>query len=315
MLLNFFAAAVLAAVRVTAAPEKHLAAREICTPDDCYRAIATDTANAEVCSSWLRVVIKPCSATATTFETTTSTEITYPLKRDVTAAPDAPLETPRDAGPCITTFTPISLDPLAYSECRAWRRTPFASRISSACSCNAISKTTTTTAYNTETTTRTGIISTTVWPTPPAWLLESSANRSLLVAADDAGAVHLTPDAAAAVPFYVHSSRQLRGLHDTSKFLIDYHRPNPNAADHQIYIHAPNVLGYRIECHEQGDWDGAFWGNCIVRGSPDGNPVVYGFSTCPNLGYTVYMTPNNAKVACTDGFAFAGWFLRPYVSG
>jgi hypothetical protein len=40
MLLNFFAAAVLAAVRVTAAPEKHLAAREICTPDDCYRAVS-----------------------------------------------------------------------------------------------------------------------------------------------------------------------------------------------------------------------------------------------------------------------------------
>jgi hypothetical protein len=153
----------------------------------------------------------------------------------------------------------------------------------------------------------------TVHPTPSAYILQSTGDQSLYVTVDQTGAVRLTHDASTAVPFYKDSSNQLRNLHDPSKLLVDYYIPNSATADNTVYNDVPSGSNYGITCTYNGDNSENYYGDCQASGPPNGNPVVYGFGTCPNEGYYLYMIPNNSNVRCYDGgYAFAGFFLVAY---
>jgi hypothetical protein len=133
------------------------------------------------------------------------------------------------------------------------------------------------------------------------------------VTVDSTGALRLTQDTSSAVPFYVDNSGQLRNLNNPAELLVDYYLPSPGTADNTVYNAIPSSSNYGITCNYYGSSVGAFWGQCSASGPPDGNPVVYGFGTCPNEGYYVYMIPNDSNVSCYDGgYAFLGFFLQAY---
>lgn len=130
---------------------------------------------------------------------------------------------------------------------------------------------------------------------------------------DGARALRLTHDTTSAVPFYVDNSGQLRNLHNPAELLVDYYQPSPGTADNKVYNDIPGGSNYGLTCNYYGRKDGDFWGQCQATGPPDGNPVVYGFGTCPNEGYYVYMIPNNSNVKCYDGgYSFLGFYLKAY---
>jgi hypothetical protein len=102
-------------------------------------------------------------------------------------------------------------------------------------------------------------------------------------------------------------------LNNPAELLVDYYLPSPGTADNTVYNAIPSSSNYGITCNYYGSSVGAFWGQCSASGPPDGNPVVYGFGTCPNEGYYVYMIPNDSNVSCYDGgYAFLGFFLQAY---
>jgi hypothetical protein len=161
--------------------------------------------------------------------------------------------------------------------------------------------------------TSTSTATATVYPTPSAFILQSSADSSLYVTVDGTGALRLTTDTSSAVPFYVDSSGQLRNLNNPDELLVDYYQPSPGTADNKVYNAVPSPSNYGLTCYYQGSNAGDFYGDCQASGPPDGNPVVYGFGTCPNEGYYVYMIPNDSNVSCYDGgYAFLGFYLQPY---
>lgn len=253
----------------------------------------------------MSVTVTPCTSTVTNTATiiSTSTVNNFPMKRDG-------LEV-RQQGSCVfTTNSPTSLPAFATKSCTAQGTLHPAFRFSSACSCNGVTAVTMTLPTPTVTVSTTTTTSTTITPTPKAFILQASG---LYVTVDGVGALRLTTDATSAVPFYVDNSGQLRNLHNPAKLLVDYYQPSPGTANDKVYNDIPSALNYGITCNYYGRNDGEFWGQCQSSGPADGNPVVYGFGTCPNEGYYVYMIPNNSNVQCADGgYAFMGFFLKAY---
>jgi hypothetical protein len=162
--------------------------------------------------------------------------------------------------------------------------------------------------------TSTTTVAATAYATPSAFILQSTGDQSLYVSVDATGALVLTHDITAGAPFYVDNSGQLRSLNDPTKLLVDYYIPSPSTADNQVFNAVPDPsANYPITCGTNARNAGDYWGDCQSSGPPDGNPVVYGFGTCPNEGYYVYMIPNDSNVRCWDGgYAFAGFFLVAY---
>jgi hypothetical protein len=161
--------------------------------------------------------------------------------------------------------------------------------------------------------TSTSTVDTTVSATPNAFILNASGDQTLFATVDETGALRLTRDRTAATPFYVDSAGQLRNLHDPTKLLVEYYQPSPGTSDNKVYNAVPDpATNFAITCSSTGRTDGAYWGNCQASGPPNGNPTVYGFGTCPNEGFYVYMNPNFSNVQCAGGYSFLGFFLRAY---
>jgi hypothetical protein len=263
----------------------------------------------------MAVTVTPCPSTVTSTATVTETATVsnFPMKR---AAIAAGIEVRQEASSCVfTTETPTALPAYATTACPALGTTALpADRLSSACSCNGVTASTTTLATPITTVTATSTVSATVSATPSALILNASGDQSLYVTVDDAGALRLTHDETVATPFYVDNSGQLRNLHDPTKLLVDYYEPSPGTSDNKVYNAVPQPgANYPITCSNYSHSDGAYWGNCQASGPPNGNPVVYGFGTCPNEGYYVYMNPKYSNVHCFDGgYSFLGFFLRAY---
>lgn len=264
----------------------------------------------------MTATVTPCTSTVTATETTTVTTAinTFPLKRNALPEPSpVVIEARQDGGCTFTTNTPTAIPTWAPTACPALGTTMPAARYSSACSCNGVTAVTTTLATPTVTVTATETATATVYPTPSAFILQSTGDQSLYVTVDNTGAIRLTHDATTAVPFYKDSSNQLRNLHDPSKLLVDYYIPNAGTADNTVYVDAPSDSNYRITCSYNGDNADHYYGDCQASGPPNGNPVVYGFGTCPNEGYYLYMIRNNDNVHCWDGgYAFLGFYLLAY---
>lgn len=261
----------------------------------------------------MAVTVTPCTSTVTETATATATSSVdvFPLKRHVV---EVRVETE-----CIaTTNSPTSLPAYATTRCTAYPTVDPISRLSSACSCNGVTASTITLPSPVTTVTTTTTSTATVTPTPDAFVLESSGDASLWVSVDGEGALVLIRDRTAATPFYVDHAGQLRNLNSPDKLIVDYYRPHPGTADNQVFNAVPGSDNFEITCNSHGSTDGSFWGVCQASGPPNGNPVVYGFGTCPNEGAYVYMFPNNSNVKCFDGgYAFIGFWLRKYtpVSG
>lgn len=167
---------------------------------------------------------------------------------------------------------------------------------------------TTTAAINTNPTT-----SATATPTPNLFILQATGDQSLYVTVDDTGAIRLDDDTSVAVPFYVDDSGQLRNWQDSSKLLVDCYQPDSSTADNKVYVDVPSSSNYGLTCNYIGRNNGDYYGGCQSSGPPDGNPVVYGFGTCPNEGYYLYMIPNSSNVRCSDGgYSFLGFYLVTY---
>ncbi|KAB5570460.1 hypothetical protein GE09DRAFT_1217895 [Coniochaeta sp. 2T2.1] len=319
MVKNFLLAAALALAAVDALPD-NLEARAQCNHDACFRGVITSSARIASCSSFMAVTVTPCTSTITDTATVTATTTVnnFPMKREAIAAPELPagmVEIRQESPPActFTTNAPTELPTYAATSCTAIGTTLPAARLSSACSCNGVTASTTTIATPTTTVTSTTTTTTTAYATPSAFILNSSGDQSLYVTVDGTGALRLTHDASQAVPFYVDNAGQLRNLRDPTRLLVDYYQPSPEA-DNKVYNAVPaEGANFRITCNNVGRFDGQFWGSCQASGPPNGNPVVYGFGTCPNQGYYVYMIPNNSNVRCFDGgYAFIGFFLRAY---
>ncbi|KAH8909808.1 hypothetical protein BR93DRAFT_935513 [Coniochaeta sp. PMI_546] len=298
----------------TAMPNDNLLARADCARDNCFRGVIASSSRIAGCSSYMAVTVTPCTSTVTATATVTQTATVnnFPMRR-AAIAPE--LEDRQAASSCVfTTNTPTSLPAYATTACVALGTTSPAVRLSSACSCNGVTASTTTIATPITTVTSTSTVSATAYATPSAFILQSTGDQSLYVTVDTTGALVLTHDITAGTPFYVDNSGQLRNLHDPTKLLVDYYQPTPATADNKVYNAVPDAnANYPITCYTNARNDGDYWGNCQASGPPNGNPVVYGFGTCPNEGYYVYMIPNNSNVRCWDGgYAFAGFFLRAY---
>jgi len=152
----------------------------------------------------MAVTVTPCTSTvtATATVTETSTVNNLPMKR---AAIAAGIEAREDPSSCVfTTETPTALPAYATTACPALGTTALPSaRLSSACSCNGVTASTTTLPAPFTTVTATTTVSATASAAPPAFILNSSGDQSLYVTVDDAGALRLTRDSAGATPFYV----------------------------------------------------------------------------------------------------------------
>lgn len=261
----------------------------------------------------MAVTVTPCTSTvtATAVVTETATVNNFPMKRAAVPA----LEARQDASSCVySTSTPTSLPVFATTACTALATALPAARVSSACSCNGVTASTVTLPSPVTTVTSTSTVSATAYATPSAFVLQSTGDQSLYVSVDSTGALVLTHDFSAGEPFYVDNAGQLRSLHDPTKLIVDYYQPSPATADNRVYAAVPDATAnYGITCYNVGRQDGQYWGDCQASGPPNGNPVVYGFGTCPNEGFYVYMIPNNSNVRCWDGgYAFAGFYLRAY---
>lgn len=262
----------------------------------------------------MAVTVTPCTSTVTATATVTDTVTVdnYPMKRRAVAPG---IEARQEASSCVmTTETPTMLPAYATGACVPLGTTAPAARLSSACSCNGVTASTTTLPTPITTVTSTSTATATATAVPEAFILNSSGDESLYVTVDGTGALRLTQDASTATPFYVDNSGQLRNLNDPTKLLVDYYEPSPATANNTVYNAVPQAgANYPITCSSAGSSDGAFYGDCQSSGPPDGNPVVYGFGTCPNEGYYVYMIPNDSNVSCYDGgYAFLGFYLRAY---
>lgn len=314
MVKAYLIAAIMAAVPIAALPSDNVLARAECNQDNCYRAVLHSGFLG--CSSFVSVTVTPCTSTVTSTATvtTTSTVNTFPEKRDAIPTPVAAALEVRQESSCVfTTNSPTSMPAYAVASCTSLGTTAPAARLSSACSCNGVTATTTTLATPTTTVTSTSTATATVYPTPSAFILQSTGDPSLYVTVDDTGALRLITDTSSAVPFYVDSSGQLRNLNNPDLLLVDYYEPSPGTADNTVYNAVPSTSNYGITCQNSGASAGGFIYDCQSSGPPDGNPVVYGFGTCPNEGYYVYMIPNDSNVRCYDGgYAFGGFYFQPY---
>lgn len=236
------------------------------------------------------------------------------MKRDAIATPVPAVLEARQQESCVfTTNTQTNLPTYAPSLCTTIGTMDPVARFSSACSCNGATAITTTVATPTVTVTTTTTATTTASATPSAFILQSTGDTSLYVTEDSAGALVLTHDTSSAVPFYVDNSNQLRSLQNPDKFLVDYYKPSSGTADNQVYNDIPSSSNYNITCAFTSHTAGGFFSDCQSSGPPNGNPVVYGFGTCPNEGSYVYMIPNYSNVRCIDGgYAFAGFNILTY---
>lgn len=258
------------------------------------------------CSASLSVTVTPCPTTVTantvTVTSTTSTTPSYPMKREIDG---------RQNSCTPITSSNTGLPKWAADACT----TSAAARFSSACSCNGVIAATTTLAPVTSTVTPSTTVTVTATARPSLYLLNASGDRSLYVTVDETNAVRLTRDISVAVPFYQDSKQQWRNWNDPSKLFLDYYLPNrpeaPDTANDVVYDTVPAGDNYGITCRYNGGGPGSFWGQCQAP-SPGGNPVVYGFGTCPDQGYYLYMIPNNSNVRCWGGYAFIGFFLVAY---
>ncbi|KAI9172670.1 hypothetical protein HJFPF1_02180 [Paramyrothecium foliicola] len=309
--------AAMAAAPIAALPGSELFARVPCNRDNCFRAVIASSSRLADCSSFMAATVTPCTSTVTNTATVTSTTTvnTFPLKRDAIAAPsDVALEARQQEACAFTTNSATAPPAFATIACVAGA-TAVSARFSSACSCNGITGATTTLETPTVTVTSTSTLVVTAQATPSAFVLQATGDRSLYVSVDEAGALRLTRDESAALPVYVDNSGQLRSLQHPDRLFVDYYEPSPGTADNKVYNHVPSEANYRLTCNYYGRNDGDFWGQCNASGPPNGNPVVYGFGTCPNQGYYVYMIPNNSNVRCWDGgYAFLGFYLKAYTS-
>ena len=261
----------------------------------------------------MSVTVTPCTSTITATSTVTSTSTVndFPMKRHAVAP--AALEVRQGSACAFTTNSPTHLPTYVTTACTSSASLAPAARYSSACSCNGITAVTTTIATPLTTVTATSTVTTTVTPTPQAFILQSSGDPSLYVSLDGNNALVLTTDTSVAAPFYVDNSGNLRNLNAPDQLLVDYYIPNSGTANDQIFAAVPSGSNFAITCSNRGNSVGAYYGNCQSSGPPDGNPVVYGFGTCPNEGHFVYLIPNNSNVKCYDGgYAFLGFFLQAY---
>lgn len=237
------------------------------------------------------------------------------MKRAEIAGPAAAALEVRDEPSACTAITnsPTALPAFATTACTQMGTTAPAARFSSACVCDGAPLATTTIPAETITVTATSTVVATATSTPKLFALKASGDQSLYVTVDGVGALRLTKDTTAAVPFYVDNSGQLRNWRDPAKLFVDYYQPSQGTADNKVYSDYPSNSNFGLTCNYYGRKDGDFWGQCQASGPPNGNPVVYGFGTCPNEGYYVYMIPNNSNVRCYDGgYAFLGFFLSTY---
>ncbi|KAM0258033.1 hypothetical protein ACHAQJ_004076 [Trichoderma viride] len=312
--------ATLAAVLATpiaALPNDSLLARAGCNRDNCLRAILQSSRLTD-CSSFMIATVTPCASTSTTTATvytTTTVAGPYPMKRgEIAVSLAAALNVRQDSSTCTAiTNSPTNLPAFATTACTQLGNTPPVVRFSSACSCDGVPATTTTIPAETSTITAISTVTATATSIPELFILESTGDQSLFVTVDNTGALRLTQDTTVAVPFYVDNNGQLRNWNDPAKLFVDYYQPNPGTADNKVYSDFPSSSNFGLKCNYYGRSNGDFWGQCQASGPPDGNPVIYGFGTCPNEGYYVYMIPNDSNVRCFDGgYAFLGFFLVTY---
>lgn len=276
-----------------------------------------------VCSSYLAATVTPCAITVFSTSTVTSTTIVsntnFPEKREIEAQPKE-IEIRQTAQSICTavTITPTALPAFAITACTQIGTTVPAARFSSACSCDGITMSTSTLPAQTIVSTTTSTVTATVSPTPALYILNASGDTTLFVTVDDAGALVLSKDASAANPFYLDAEGQLRNALNPAALLVDYYIPNSNTASDQVFSAVPSADNFRITCsyaghNTIGPNGEQYYGSCQASGPADGNPVAYGFGTCPNEGYFVYLIPNNSNVKCFDGgYAFLGFYLQPY---
>ncbi|KAK2616795.1 hypothetical protein QQS21_000172 [Conoideocrella luteorostrata] len=307
--------AAVVATPAVALPNDNVFARAGCNRDNCFRAVIQTSTRLADCSSYMSVTVTPCPSTSTTTSTITSTTTVagnYPMKR---GEGDGAVLAARSEAPACTAITqsPTALPSYATAACPQLGTVAPGARFSSACACNGVTAVTTTLPTVTSVVTATSTVMATATSVPKLFILKSTGDQSLYVTVDEAGALRLTHDTTVAVPFYTDNSGQLRNWRDPAKLFVDYYQPSAGTADNKVYSDYPSNSNFRLTCNYYGRNDGDFWGQCHADGPPNGNPVVYGFGTCPNEGYYVYMIPNSSNVRCYDGgYAFLGFFLVAY---
>lgn len=298
------------------------------------------------CSAYLSVTVTPCPSTTTTTTTTTSTSVTtatstvtatttlaFAGKKRVPAESPFPLSARAAAPPATTTTSACTPASTSSTKIPAWASsactanpTPAAARFTSACSCNGITPATTTlapvtstvtatsTTTTVSTTTTTTTVAATVTAAPKLFILQDTGYQQYYIQIPAAGGnVALVTDPSQASPLYVDANGQWRSLTLPGFTFVDTYQPNAGTANDVIQFGQSTANTYSLTCDYIGHNAGDFWGDCSASGSPDGNPLVYGFGNCPNDSTELFMTPNDSNVHCFNGgYSFLGFYLVAY---